>query len=161
MGTLGSLGRSATSALYVSFNLGKRTLILNEGETPKLEPIAEAGSGRVQEKEKIRMGEIIEKLNDLFGSDTTQDQLVYVNHVIKGKLLESEVLIQQAASNSKEQFAASPDIDRELANAIIEALDAHNAMSTKALNSESVKRGIKDILLNHTALWELLREKAA
>jgi hypothetical protein len=34
-------------------------------------------------------------------------------------------------------------------------------MSTKALNSESVKRGIKDILLNHTALWELLRERAA
>lgn len=143
-------------------NLGKRTLVLSEGENPKLEPIAEAGSGRVQEKEKVYMGEIIEKLNDLFGSDTTdQDQLVYVNHVIKGKLLESEVLIQQAASNSKEQFAASPDIDRELANAIIEALDAHTAMSTKALNSETVKRGIKDILLNHTALWELLREKAA
>lgn len=143
-------------------NLGKRTLVLSEGETPKLEPIAEAGSGRVQEKEKVYMGEIIEKLNDLFGSDTTdQDQLVYVNHVIKGKLLESEVLIQQAASNSKEQFAASPDIDRELANAIIEALDAHTAMSTKALNSESVKRGIKDILLNHAALWERLRERAA
>jgi type I restriction enzyme, R subunit len=142
-------------------NLGKRTLVLSEGETPKLEPIAEAGSGRVQEKEKVYMGEIIEKLNDLFGSDTTdQDQLVYVNHVIKGKLLESEVLIQQAASNSKEQFAASPDIDRELANAIIEALDAHTSMSTKALNSESVKRGIKDILLNHAALWERLRERA-
>ena len=143
-------------------HLGKRTLVLSEGENPKLEPISEAGSGRVQEKEKVYMGEIIEKLNDLFGSDTTdQDQLVYVNHVIKGKLLESEILIQQAVSNSKEQFAASPDIDRELANAIIEALDAHSAMSTKALNSESVKRGIKDILLNHTALWELLRERAA
>lgn len=143
-------------------HLGKRTLVLSEGENPKLEPICEAGSGRVQEKEKVYMGEIIEKLNDLFGSDTTdQDQLVYVNHVIKGKLLESEILIQQAVSNSKEQFAASPDIDRELANAIIEALDAHSAMSTKALNSESVKRGIKDILLNHTALWELLRERAA
>ncbi len=142
-------------------NLGKRALVLSQGETPKLEPMAEAGSGRVQEKEKVYMGEIIEKLNDLFGSDTTdQDQLVYVNHVIKGKLLESEVLIQQAASNSKEQFAASPDIDRELANAIIEALDAHNAMSTKALNSETVKRGIKDILLNHAALWERLRERA-
>jgi type I restriction enzyme R subunit len=142
-------------------NLGKRALVLSEGETPKLEPMAEAGSGRVQEKEKVYMGEIIEKLNDLFGSDTTdQDQLVYVNHVIKGKLLESEVLIQQAASNSKEQFAASPDIDRELANAIIEALDAHNAMSTKALNSDTVKRGLKDILLNHAALWERLRERA-
>jgi type I restriction enzyme, R subunit len=135
---------------------------LNEGESRKLEPITEAGSGSVQEKEKVYLVALIEKLNDLFGADTTdQDQLVYVNHVIKGKLLESETLMQQAANNSKEQFATSPDIDRELANAIIEALDAHNAMSTKALNSETVKRGIKDILLNHSKLWETLRERAA
>jgi hypothetical protein len=51
-------------------------------------------------------------------------------------------------------------IEREQANAIIEALDAHNAISTKALNSETVKRGIKDILLNHAKLWETLRERA-
>jgi hypothetical protein len=44
---------------------------------------------------------------------------------------------------------------------IIEALDAHNTMSTKALNSETVKRGIKDILLNHSNLWETLRVRAA
>jgi type I restriction enzyme, R subunit len=141
---------------------GKQGMPLNEGESRKLEPITEAGSGSVQEKEKVYLVALIEKLNDLFGADTTdQDQLVYVNHVIKGKLLESETLMQQAANNSKEQFATSPDIDRELANAIIEALDAHNAMSTKALNSETVKRGIKDILLNHSKLWETLRERAA
>jgi len=142
-------------------NQGNQGMSLHDGESPKLEPITEAGSGGVQEKEKVYLAAVIEKLNDLFGADTTdQDQLVYVNHVIKGKLLESQTLIQQAANNSKEQFATSPDIDRELANAIIEALDAHNAMSTKALNSETVKRGIKDILLNHSKLWETLRDRA-
>lgn len=143
-------------------NLGQRALGLTGGETPRLEPMAGTGSGSVQEKEKVYLAVLIEKLNDLFGSDTSdQDQLVYVNDVLKGKLLESAVLIQQAASNSQEQFAASPDIDRELANAIIDALDAHNTMSTKALNSASVKRGIKDILLNHAGLWQLLRERAS
>lgn len=34
-------------------------------------------------------------------------------------------------------------------------------MSTQALNSVTVRRGIKDILLNHLALWERLRAKAA
>ena len=133
---------------------------LNEGETPKLEPITEAGSGNVQEKEKARLDEIIEKVNDLFEGDLTdQDKLVYVNNVIKGKLLESETLRQQAANNTKEQFANSPDLKTELLNAIMGALDAHNAMSSQALNSEAVQRGIKDILLNNAGLYETLREK--
>lgn len=32
-----------------------------------------------------------------------------MNSVLKGKLLESEILVQQAMSNTKGQFANSPD----------------------------------------------------
>lgn len=139
-------------------NLGKRAMLLGEGDAPKLDPLTEAGSGSVQEKHKVYMAELIEKLNELFGGDTTdQDQLVYVNHVIKGKLLESETLIQQAANNSKEQFANSPDLSQELLSAIMSALDAHTSMSTQALNSPAVQRGMKEILLNHAGLYETLR----
>lgn len=142
-------------------SLGKRTLPLGQGEVPKLEPITEAGSGYVQERSKALLSEIIEKINDLFEGDLTdQDKLVYVNHVIKGKLLESETLRQQAASNTKEQFANSPDLKAEILNAVMGALDAHSAMSTQALNSETVRTGIKDVLLNHSKLWESLRERA-
>lgn len=141
---------------------GKQPMPLHEGQTPKLEPITEAGSGGVQEKTKVFMGELIEKLNELFGAETTeQDQLVYVNHVLRGKILQSETLRQQAANNTKEQFATSPDLDSELMNAIVEALDAHTSMSSKALNSEAVRKGLKSILLNHADLWELLRVKPA
>jgi type I restriction enzyme R subunit len=141
---------------------GKQSMALHEGETPKLEPITEAGSGGVQEKTKVYMAELIEKLNELFGSETTeQDQLVYVNQVIRGKMLESEKLRQQAANNTKEQFANSPDLDAELMNAILDALDAHNSMSKKAIDSENVRKGLKNILLNHAGLWELLRGVAA
>ena len=91
----------------------------------------------------------------LFISELTdQDKLVYVNNVIKGMLLESETLRQQAANNTKEQFANSPDLIRGLQDAIIEALDAHSLMSTQALNSAAVQAGIKDILLNHAGLRE-------
>ena len=71
-----------------------------------------------------------------------------MDNVIKGKLLESEKLQQQASNNTKEQFANSPDLNAELLNAIMGALDAHNAMSTQALNSDTVRRGMRDILLN-------------
>ena len=143
-------------------NLGKNPMPLGKGETPKLDPLTEAGSGDVQEKQKAFMAELIEKLNELFGAETTdQDQLVYVNHVIKGKLLESDKLRKQAANNTKEQFANSPDLKTELLNAIMGALDAHTSMSTQALNSATVQSGIKDILLNHARLWEALRGQAA
>lgn len=141
---------------------GKRTLQLNEGEAIPLAPITEAGSGMVQEQQKVYMAELIEKLNELFGNETTDnDQLSYVNGTIFGKVVESGTLRQQAASNTKEQFANSPDLKTELQNAIMESYDAHTSMSTQALNSPVVLRGILNILLNHSQLYETLRARAA
>ena len=85
---------------------------------------------------------------------------MYVNDVLKGKLLESQTLMQQATNNTKEQFANSPDLKTELMNAIIGALDAHTAMSSQALASETVRNRLKDVLLNHARLYEDLREAA-
>ena len=116
----------------------------------------------MQEKETAYLSEIIEKVNDLFeGELTDQDKLVYVHKVIMGKLLESPKLQQQAANNSREQFANSPDLNSELLSAIMSALDAHTLMSTQALNSPNVRQGLKDILLDHARLWETLRTFAA
>jgi len=140
---------------------GQRALPLGTGDTPKLAPITEAGSGMVQEQQKVYMAELIEKLNELFGNDTTaQDQLSYVNGTIFGKVVESSTLKQQAASNTKEQFSNSPDLKTELQNAIMESYDAHTSMSTQALNSPIVLRGILDILMNHSGLYETLRARA-
>lgn len=139
---------------------GERNLSVTDGDKPKLVPIKEAGSGSVQEKEKARLAEIIAKVNDLFEGDLTEgDQLVYVNDVIKGKLLESEELIVQASNNSKAQFASSPTLANELLNAIMDALAAHTAMSTQALNSQKVRDGLKDVLLGPGQLYEALRYK--
>jgi type I restriction enzyme R subunit len=44
-----------------------------------------------------------------------------------------------------------------LLDAIISALDAHQLMSSQALNSQAVRDGIKDVLLNLTNLYEDLR----
>ncbi len=140
---------------------GKRAIPLGEGDGPKLTPLTEAGGGQVQEKEKAYLVEIIAKVNDLFEGDLIEDdRLVYVNNVIKGKLLESKTLVQQAANNTKEQFANSPDLSSELMNAIMDALAAHNTMSKQALESEKVQRGLRDILLGPAQLYEALRERS-
>jgi type I restriction enzyme, R subunit len=107
------------------------------------------------------MRELIAKLNEVFGTETSeQDQLRYVNGTILGKVLESVTLQQQAANNSKEQFANSPDLKTELQNTVISSMDAHTIMSSQALNSPIVLRGILDVLLNHSGLYESLRARA-
>ena len=100
-------------------------------------------------------------MNGLFeGELTDDDQLVYVNNVIKGKLLESEELATQAANNTKAQFANSPTLSKELLNAVMDALAAHSTMSKQALDSEKVRDGLKDVLLGPAQLYEALRERA-
>ena len=108
------------------------------------------------------MDEIIEKVNGLFeGELSDDDQLVYVNGVLKGKLLENETLVQQASSNSKEQFSNSPDLKIALLQAIMDPLDAHQTMSSQALASERVRDGLKDVLLGPAQLYEALRERSS
>jgi type I restriction enzyme, R subunit len=142
-------------------NYGKQPLNLNADGSFKLPPMDAVGTGSVQEKQQAYLKEIIQKVNGLFeGELSDDDQLVYVNGVLKGKLLENETLVSQAASNSKEQFANSPDLKEAVMHAIMDALEAHTTMSTQALGSERVRDGLKDILLGPAQLYEALRARS-
>ena len=141
-------------------NQGKQALLLNQDGRYTLPPMDAVGSGSVQEKQQAYLAEIIHKVNGLFeGELSDDDQLVYVNGVLKGKLLENAMLVQQAASNTKEQFANSPDLNAALLHAIMDALDAHTTMSTQALGSARVREGLMDVLLGPLQLYETLRAK--
>ncbi|WP_261332197.1 DUF6538 domain-containing protein [Rhizobium leguminosarum] len=140
---------------------GKRDLALSPGMGEKLQAISDVGSGSVHEKETALLAEIIAKVNELFTGDTSNDdQLVYVNNVLKGKLMQSQLLGEQAANNTKEQFSNSPDLSQALIDAIIDAFDAHRSMSEQALNSKKVQEGLKDVLLGPGQLYEALRRGA-
>ena len=139
---------------------GPRALALHDTTGDyRLQPLLDTGGGAVQDKQKVLLSEIVAKVNDLFdGELSDDDRLVYVNHV-KGKLLESNILVQQASNNSKGQFDNSPDLDSALTDAIIDAFDAYTTMSKQALDSERVRAGLKSILLGPAQLYEALRER--
>jgi type I restriction enzyme R subunit len=136
-------------------------MMLRDGGATKLEPVSAAGSGNVNERERVALREVVEKLNNVFGGDLTDgDQLSYVKTLL-AKLMESSRLATQAANNLKEQFAASPDLHNELVDAVIGSFDAHGAMSKQMLSSKEVQSSVLALLLDHFGLWEALREKAA
>lgn len=140
---------------------GKQPMTLNADGSYPLPPMDAVGSGSLQDKQQAYLAEIIEKVNGLFEGELSDgDQLVYVNGALKGKLLENEMLAQQAASNTKEQFANSPDLGKALLDAIMDAFEAHQTMSTQALGSAKVREGLKDILLGPGQLYETLRNRS-
>ncbi len=137
---------------------GQRPLPLG-GDAEPLKPLTAAGTGALQEKEKALLAEILAKLNDLFQGDVTDgDQLSFVA-TLNGKVQESQTLVQQAANNSKEQFSNSPDLTHAILNAVMDAFEAHTNMSKQALDSETVRVGLKDVLLGPGRLYETLRAK--
>ncbi|MBO1022842.1 type I restriction endonuclease subunit R [Methylobacterium sp. SD274] len=141
-------------------NEGQRRLDVSGRDETKLTPMTGMGSGSVQEKEKALLAEIIERVNDLFGGDTTDgDQLSYVT-TLRDKMLESNALVTQAANNTKAQFDNSPTLRSELMNAIIDAFEAHASLSKQAIGSEKVREGLKDVLLGPAQLYEALRARA-
>jgi type I restriction enzyme R subunit len=138
---------------------GKRRLDLGSGEGERLKPIQDAGSGQVQDKDKAFLAEIIDKVNSLFEGELTEgDKVTFVKDVLRNKLLENDTLRNQAASNSKEQFANSPDLNGAVLTAIMDNMEAHESMATQALNSQRVLAGIVELLLGPLKLYEALKE---
>jgi type I restriction enzyme R subunit len=129
------------------------------GPAPKLKPITSAGTGKPHEKIKARLGEIIERVNELFDGDLTeQDKLAYVNEVLVGKLLESQTLRRQAASNEPPRFLESPTLREEVREAVLTARVAHQRMSDQLLRDEPRLESLAQLLVNYLELHARLRE---
>jgi type I restriction enzyme R subunit len=74
---------------------------LNSGEGKPLKGPSDVGTG--QEDQKIRLSELIDILNERFGTDFTQaDQLFFDQ--IQEEAIESDALQKAAATNSKDDF---------------------------------------------------------
>lgn len=141
-------------------NRGRESMTLPGQEYPELKPVTEAGSGQVREAKKGYMAEIIETLNDLYGTDVTDGDLLSQATTLSEKIVESKKLQMQAANNGKERFSNSPDLNNEIIDALMEAMDVQTDLSTRALGSETIRDGLKLLLLNQMGLYEKLRKRA-
>ena len=117
--------------------LGEQSLDLGTGELVKLKPASDAGSGKSQTDEQAKLAEIVGKMNDLFAGDLTEADLVGYVTTIKGKLLESKTLAEQAVSNTEQQFAMG-DFKDVMMDIIIDGQDGHNKIATQLLSDERI-----------------------
>lgn len=97
----------------------------------KLKPALDAGTGTAIDDEKKRLSEIVEKMNDLFSGNLSEADLVGYVTTIKGKLLESETLAEQAANNTEQQFSMGDF--KDVLTDIIDGQGGHNKIADQLL----------------------------
>ena len=150
------------SALRLSHHrmkdLGQQKLNLS-GEVPgtPLAPVTEVGAGQVQDRQKKRLADIIEALNDLFIGDLTDGDKVQFFEGLRIKMLESETLQEQAAVNGEAQFANSPALYDEMMKAAMDGDAAHQSMIAQFLNSEALQAQMLALMLAKGGLYNALR----
>jgi type I restriction enzyme, R subunit len=134
---------------------GAQQLRLRESDGDyRLDAPTEIGSGAVHDPVKARLTEIIQKLNDLFeGELSDADVLSFATH-IRDKMIENPTLRQQAASNTKEQFALG-DFRKAMMNAVVAGMSNYQSMGKQVLSNERVREGFATVLLD--IVYEALR----
>ncbi|WP_050787710.1 type I restriction endonuclease subunit R [Rhodococcus jostii] len=92
--------------------------------------VTAAGSGEKRDPKMVAFRQVLDRLNDLFGSeDFTQSQKVSFLESLLRTLLDNDSLVQQATVNSTKQFVESPDFDDAVTGAVADNQGAHEKMS--------------------------------
>jgi type I restriction enzyme, R subunit len=95
-----------------------------------LSGITAAGSGENRDPKMVAFQQVLDRLNDLFGSeDFTESQKVSFLEALLRTLLDDDALVQQAKVNTPKQFVESPDFDDAVTGAVADNQGAHEKMS--------------------------------
>jgi type I restriction enzyme R subunit len=115
----------------------------------KLRPITQVGA-EPRDPEKVKLTELVEKLNDLFddGSLTDADMVGMFEHVA-AKMMENEALVQQATANTRDQFKQSPTLQKIGEDAAIEAMDNYEKMGQKLFSDKAKLSIFLGMLADH------------
>lgn len=116
---------------------------LNTGDGQPLKGPGDVGTG--QQDETIRLSELIDILNERFGTDFTQaDQLFFDQ--IQEEAIESETLCKAAASNSKEDFRYV--FEKAFEGLVIDRMDGNEDIFGKLMSDGEFRRLAMEHLLH-------------
>ena len=132
---------------YRMQDLGQRAIKLEEERADyKLPPLGEVGTAAAQDPQMAPLAEIIRQVNDLFAGDVREVDMLAVAHHVSGRMLQNPDLAQQAASNSKEQFAMG-DYPKVFMDTLVDALDGYQGVVEQVLAQEGTRAGFERLVL--------------
>lgn len=99
------------------------------GEGTGLRGVVAAGSGATPDPVMVAFQAVIDRLNDLFGTEFSRSQVEGFVDTLGAVLLEDEELVDQARVNSRAQFLESPDLSDAVVDAVFANQSSHNAIA--------------------------------
>ena len=105
------------------------------------------GAGVVREPKVDKLGEIIERINDLFAGEITEEDTLHYAKWILDKTVANETIKEQMENNSRKQVMIG-DFPDAVTNAVAESLGAHESMATQILSNEKTMKNFAELLLD-------------
>jgi type I restriction enzyme R subunit len=117
---------------------------LSTGEVPALKGPSDVGTG--QEDEKIRLSELIEILNERFGTNFTQaDQLFFDQ--IQEEAIENDTLQKAAVANTKDDFRYV--FEKAFEGLVIDRMEGNEEIFGKLMSDAEFRRLAVEHLLHN------------
>lgn len=127
----------------------KRTqdLALKANAGTGLEGIASLGSAKPKEEKKNFLSELLERMNDLFGTEVTEgDKLDWVQGMVN-KLSENGPLMEQVRNNPRESILHG-DFPGAVDEAVIGRMETQQGMSLEYLSHPEKAKALQNLLLD-------------
>ena len=111
-----------------------------------LTPVSEVGSGKPHDPEKQRLAEIIDRLNDLYGAEVSDDDQLHFANGIADRIERDEVVMAQVRGHSEDQVMHGL-FPKKVTDAVLDALSDHEKLSMPLLESEEAGRQFALLIL--------------
>lgn len=115
-------------------------------ESGTIDPDA-PGGGIARDTATDTIEHIVEKMNELFAGELSDEDKLNYARTIRDKVMENDKVVEQFRTNSKEQ-AMMGDFPVAMTDAIILSMDAHKNMASQLLNEDKVRDGFARIVLD-------------
>ncbi|WP_280550695.1 DEAD/DEAH box helicase family protein [Halomonas sp. 11-S5] len=104
-----------------------------------LKPITEVGSGAPHDPEKQRLAEIIDKLNDLYGAEVSDEDKLHFANGIADRIERDESVMAQVRNHSEGQVMHGL-FPKRVTDAVLDAMSDHEKLSMPLLEDQETGR---------------------
>jgi len=111
-----------------------------------LTPVSEVGSGKPHDPEKQRLAEVIDRLNDLYGAEVSDDDKLHFANGIADRIERDEAVMAQVRNHSADQVMHGL-FPKKVTDAVLDALSDHEKLSMPLLEDEETGRQFALLIL--------------
>lgn len=111
-----------------------------------LKPITELGSGKPHDPEKKRLSEIIERLNDLFGAEVSDEDKLHFANGVADRIERDEAVMAQVNSHSADQVMHGL-FPKRVIDVVLDAMSDNEKLSMQVLENEDRGREFALLIL--------------